>query len=140
MKTFSAIVLLGLSAGLPVSAQDRAPASGCQTCTRTVSAAIAPAVAPDTARELEALPKGRIENLIPVSILIALGCEGCAEKAVQWALAQGSSPEDVDAALRTVAVLQKLDCFNRQFGADVASRLEKPLAAARKALDQAARP
>ena len=76
---------------------------------------------------------------MPMSLLMALGCESYAEKAVQNALLQGSSPEDIDTALRTIAVVQKLDCFNRQFGGE-AARLEKPLAAARKALEQAARP
>jgi len=128
MKTFSLIALLVLTA----SAQKQATNTGCPTCAR-----IEPAVPPAVASELEALPKGRIENLIPIGMLISLGCENCAEKAVQWALAQGSSREDVDAALRTIAVVQKLDCFNQQFGSDVASRLGKPLEAARRALEQA---
>jgi hypothetical protein len=33
--------------------------------------------------------------------------------------------------------MQKLDCFKGQFGPDAVSRLEKPLAAARRALRQA---
>jgi hypothetical protein len=134
MKTLSAAIL-ALSFSFPALAQGPGKAAGCQTCTQTLEA---PQIDPAAAQELAALPKGRIENLIPMSMLIALGCDTCTEKAVQYALSQGSSPGDVDAALRTIAVVQKLDCFNHQFGGDAAARLEKPLAAARKALEQAA--
>jgi hypothetical protein len=80
---------------------------------------------------------GRIENLIPIAVLTSLGCEKCAAEAVAWALQQGSSTEDVDRALRAVAQMQTLDCFKQQFGPDAPARLEKPLAAARKALQEA---
>jgi len=85
----------------------------------------------------EAMLVGRIENLMPIGVLAALGCETCAGEAVTWALQQGSSTEDVERVLRTVAAMQKLDCFNRQFGPDAAARLDKPLVAARKILQQA---
>jgi len=58
-------------------------------------------------------------------------------RAVIWALQQGSSFEDVDRTLRTVAAMQKLDCFKAQFGPEVATRMEKPLVAAKEALEQA---
>jgi hypothetical protein len=80
---------------------------------------------------------GRIENLIPIGVLTVLGCEKCAEEAIGWALQQGSSFEDIDRTLGTVAAMQKLDCFNQQFGPEVVSRMEKPLAAAKRALQQA---
>ena len=133
MKTFLAIVILAFPLSSAVSAQNRGNDAGCKTCAQTIAV---PQMEAAAAQEIAALPKGRIENLVPISVLIALGCDRCAEKAVQWAMAQGSSREDIDAALRTVAVIQKLDCFNRQFGGDVAARLERPLAAARQALDQ----
>jgi hypothetical protein len=52
-------------------------------------------------------------------------------------LQQGSSTEDVERALQTIAAMKELACFTLQFGPDAAARLEKPLAAARKALQQA---
>ena len=85
----------------------------------------------------ETMVVGRVENLIPISVLTVLGCEKCAAEAVNWALQQGSSFDDIERTLRTVATMRKLDCFKDQFGPDVASRLEKPLAAAQEALDQA---
>ncbi len=143
MKISSLVALLGLSFLVAVSAQDSATAAGCQTCAR--SALTFPATAGKPAalvvpRDVETLPQGRIENLMPIGMLTVLGCDTCAAQAVQWALAQGSSREDVDLALRTVAAVQKLDCFRQQFGADVAIRMEKPLAAARKALEESAAP
>jgi 4-aminobutyrate aminotransferase-like enzyme len=80
---------------------------------------------------------GRIENLMPIGVVAVLGCETCAGEAVAWALQQGSSTGDVERALRTIEAMRKLDCFKQRFGADAAVRLEKPLAAARKVLQQA---
>lgn len=85
----------------------------------------------------ETMVVGRIENLIPIGVLTVLGCEKCSAEAVNWALQQGSSFEDIERTLRTVAAMQKLDCFKGQFGPDVVSKLEKPLAAAHAALDEA---
>ena len=80
---------------------------------------------------------GSIENLVPIGILTVLGCEKCSAEAVNWALQQGSSFEDIERTLKTVAVMQKLDCFKSQFGPDVNARMERPLAAANEALAQA---
>ena len=80
---------------------------------------------------------GRIENLIPIGVLTVLGCETCSAEAVNWALQQGSSFDDIERTLKTVAAMQKLDCFKKQFGPDVNARMEKPLAAAKEALAQA---
>ena len=112
---------------------------GCTTCA-------APAASADKVPETvtkpipgtgETMVVGRIENVIPIGILAVLGCEKCSAEAVNWALQQGSSFDDVERTLRTVSTMQKLDCFKAQFGPDVISRLEKPLAAAKEALDQA---
>jgi hypothetical protein len=85
----------------------------------------------------ETMVVGRIENLIPIGVLTVLGCEKCSAEAVNWALQQGSSFEDIERTLQTVAAMQKLDCFKDQFGAEVNTRMEKPLAAAKEALAQA---
>ncbi len=85
----------------------------------------------------EPMVVGRIENLIPIGVVTVLGCEKCSAEAVNWALQQGSSFEDIERALRTVAAMQKLDCFKAQFGPEVATRMEKPLSAAKEALEQA---
>lgn len=108
---------------------------GCAACAQkpapeTVSTRFVPGTS-------ETMLVGRIENLIPIGVLAALGCEKCASEAVVWALEQGSSIEDVDRTLRTLAAMQTLDCFKQQFGNDAPARLEKPLAAARQVLEQA---
>jgi hypothetical protein len=89
----------------------------CTKCAQS-SAATAPAVQPIPGTN-ESMPVGRIENLTPVAGITVLGCEKCAE-------------------VKTVAAMQKLDCFKAQFGPDAATRVEKPLAAARRVLDDAA--
>jgi len=85
----------------------------------------------------ETIAVGRVENLIPIGVLSVLGCEKCTAETVNWALQQGSSFDDIERTLRTVAAMRKLDCFKEQFGPEVAVRMEKPLAAAQEALDQA---
>lgn len=108
---------------------------GCAACGQKASAeAVATRPVPGTN---ESMLVGRIENLMPIGVVTVMGCETCAGEAVAWALQQGSSTEDVERALRTIAAMQKLDCFKQQFGPDAAARLEKPLAAARKVLQQA---
>jgi hypothetical protein len=149
MKDLFVVVLVAgaLSLTQGASAQDGttvpgpgAPASnvkmpgGCGACAQKTPAKPVPTrTIPGTS---EAVPVGRIENLIPIGVLAALGCEKCTGEAVAWALQQGSSAEDIDRALRTVDAIRTLDCFKQQFGADAAARLEKPLAAARKVLEQ----
>jgi len=85
----------------------------------------------------ETMVVGRIENLIPIGVLTVLGCEKCSAEAVNWALQQGSSFDDVERTLRTVTAMQKLDCFRAQFGPEVNTRMERPLAVAKEALAQA---
>jgi hypothetical protein len=81
--------------------------------------------------------KGNLPNLIPIAVVIVGGCEPCAEKMVAQALAQGSPWEDVDETLRILGHMQKRDCVAQALGAEVVARMEKPLAAGRKALQQA---
>lgn len=81
--------------------------------------------------------KGNLQNLIPIAVVITGGCEPCAEKMVTQALAQGSSWDDVDETLRILADMQKRQCVTQALGADTVARMEKPLAAGRRTLEQA---
>jgi len=123
------------TSGAPARASEKVTPSACGGCAQK------PAIEAVVARPVpgigETVLVGRIENLILIAVLTTLGCEKCASEAVAWALQQGSSPEDVDRALRAVAQMQTLDCFKQQFGPDAAVRLEKPLASARKILQEA---
>ena len=116
-----------------------APTTGCTKCAAPAASAgkVPEAVTKPIPGTSETMVVGRIENVIPIGILAVVGCEKCSAEAVNWAVQQGSSFDDIERTLRTVAAMQKLDCFKAQFGPDVISRLEKPLAAAKEALDQA---
>jgi len=81
--------------------------------------------------------KGNLQNLIPIAVVVVGGCEPCAEKTVTQALAQGSSWRDVDETLRILAAMQKQPCVIQALGVDTVARMEKPLAAGRKVLEQA---
>ena len=118
-------------AGQPAAVSN---SSGCSKCAAAAAPEAASKTIPGTN---ETMVVGGIENLIPIGVLTVLGCEKCSAEAVNWALQQGSSFDDIERTLRTVAAMQKLDCFKAQFGPEIASRMEKPLAAAREALDQA---
>ena len=81
--------------------------------------------------------KGNLQNLIPIAVVVVGGCEPCAEKMVKQALAQGSSWEDVDQTLRILADMQKRECVAKALGPEVVARMEKPLAAGCRTLQQA---
>jgi alkylhydroperoxidase/carboxymuconolactone decarboxylase family protein YurZ len=137
MKALSVTILAGaLLFAQSAAAQTANAKPACGGCAQKASTPM-PATQPIPGTN-ETMLVGTVENLVPIAVVSVLGCETCAVKAVDWALQQGSSPEDVDRVLRTVAAMQNLDCFKQQFGADAATRLERPLAAAREALRQAA--
>ncbi len=81
--------------------------------------------------------KGNLQNLIPIAVVVVGGCEPCAEKMVKQALAQGSSCRDIDQTLRILADMQKRECVAKTLGPEVVARMEKPLAAGRRTLQQA---
>lgn len=151
MKTLCTLALLigmiplvfAQTTGHTENAKTVPQAGGCQKCAASAGAATATANADEATSSRiipgtnETMPVGRVENLIPIGVLTVLGCEKCSAEAVAWALQQGSSFEDIDRALRTVAAMEKLDCFKEQFGPEVAVRMQKPLAAAKEALEQA---
>jgi hypothetical protein len=56
---------------------------------------------------------------------------------VRQALAQGSSWQNVNETLRILADMQKRQCVMEALGADTVARMEKPLAAGRRTLEQA---
>lgn len=111
---------------------------GCQGCATTpvTSHDPAPAVKQIPGTD-ETMVVGKIENLIPIGMLTVLGCEKCSAEAVNWALQQGSSFDDVERTLRTVSSVQKLDCFKDKFGPEITARMEKTLVAAQQALADA---
>ena len=81
--------------------------------------------------------KGNLQSLIPIAVVIAGGCESCAEKMVKQALAQGSSFEDVDTTLLVLADMQKRACVAQALGAEFVARMTQPLAAGRRTLEEA---
>ncbi len=81
--------------------------------------------------------KGNLQNLIPIAVVVTGGCEPCAEKMVRQALAQGSPWQDVEATLRILADMQKRQCVIDALGAETVARMEKPLAAGRRTLQEA---
>jgi alkylhydroperoxidase/carboxymuconolactone decarboxylase family protein YurZ len=80
--------------------------------------------------------EARLQDLIPIAMVIVGGCEPCAESMVNRALQQGSSWQEIDKTLRIVASMQKADCFVKAVGKDVIARMEKPLAAGRRSLQR----
>ncbi len=83
------------------------------------------------------ISKNSLQNLIPIAVVVVGGCEPCAEKMVKQALANGSSSHDIDQTLRILADMQKRSCVKEALGEAVVARMEKPLAAGRKTLEQA---
>jgi alkylhydroperoxidase/carboxymuconolactone decarboxylase family protein YurZ len=76
-----------------------------------------------------------LENLIPIAVVIAAGCEPCAEKMVRRALERGSAAQDIRKTLGLVAHMQDLDCLAENVGPAALARMEKPLAAGKRTLE-----
>jgi AhpD family alkylhydroperoxidase len=79
-------------------------------------------------------PEQKLQDLIPIAVVIAAGCQSCAEKMVNRALEMGSSREHIQKTIQIVAHLQKLDCLVEAIGPEGIARMEKPLAAANATL------
>jgi hypothetical protein len=105
---------------------------GCEHGAAPVTAAA------QTAPSAPSTPQPAIDNLVPLAAVIVGGCESCAEKMVARALSQGSSVQDIDRALRAIEQMRKLECFAQAVGPETLARMEKPLAAGRRALQQTA--
>jgi hypothetical protein len=86
---------------------------------------------------MESRTKGTLQSLIPIAVVVVGGCEPCAEKLVTQALADGCPWQDVDATLRILANMQQRECVIERFGSEFLARMDKPLAAGRRALEQA---
>jgi alkylhydroperoxidase/carboxymuconolactone decarboxylase family protein YurZ len=76
----------------------------------------------------------RLEDVIPIAVVIAAGCERCAESMVKRALSQGTPEELVRRTLGIMARVHSTECFVQAVGPEIIARMEKPLQAGRKAL------
>ncbi len=96
-----------------------------------------PEKSPETPRPHTEASGRLLQNLIPIAMVIVGGCEPCAEKMVKRALELGSSWQDIDKTILIIADMQKRDCFAKAVGPEIVARMEKPLAAGRRTLQQA---
>ncbi len=80
----------------------------------------------------------KLEDLIPIAVVIAAGCEGCAERMVRRAVEAGSAGRHVLRTIAIVADLRERECFRTNIAPEVVERMKGPLASARKTLDELA--
>ena len=91
---------------------------------------------PGHARRTSAVTAPGLEDLISLAVMIAAGCEPCADRMVRRALQRGSAKASIARTLEIVGHLRALDCFLEAVGSQVIARMEKPLQAAQMALDR----
>jgi hypothetical protein len=95
--------------------------------------------APHTrARPQDGGDRPKLEDLIPIAVVIAAGCEGCAERMVRRAVEAGSAGRHVLRTIAIVADLRERECFRTNIAPEVVERMKGPLARARKTLDELA--
>ena len=80
--------------------------------------------------------KTLFENLIPMAVVIACGCESCAESSVTKALKTGSSKHDIQKVLAIIRYMRNVECFKERVGEEAVRRMEKPISVAIKTLDE----
>jgi hypothetical protein len=78
----------------------------------------------------------QLEDLIPIAVVIAAGCERCAQNMVRRALMQGVGRASIRRTLGIVAHMQRLACFEEALGAEAVARMVKPILAAKRALGE----
>jgi hypothetical protein len=78
----------------------------------------------------------KLEDLIPIAVVIAAGCEPCAERMVRRAVEGGSAERHVLRTIAIVADLRERECFRTKIAPEVVERMKGPLARARKTLDE----
>jgi len=83
-------------------------------------------------------PRHRLADLIPLAAVIAGGCEPCAEKMVRRAVENGTPRRLISRTLRILTDLRSRGCFADAAGAEVAQRMQQPLAAATRVLAEVA--
>lgn len=76
----------------------------------------------------------RLEDLVPIAVVIAAGCEPCAERMVARALAAGASRGDVRKIIGIAWHMAGEACLADAVGPDVLERMKKPVKRAREAL------
>ncbi len=79
-----------------------------------------------------------LNNLIPIAVAIACGCERCVESTIVRAVRLGSPRKDLEETLRIVAYMLDLECLTANAGADAVNGMRDALDAAIKALGQTA--
>ena len=77
-----------------------------------------------------------LENLIPLAVVIACGCEPCAESCVRRALAAGSSRREIQKALAIIQHMKTVGCLIERVGSETVGRMESPLAAAARIMKE----
>jgi hypothetical protein len=79
-----------------------------------------------------------LQSLIPIAVVIAAGCEPCAERMVRRALKDGSPRRQVLKVIGIVEHLHGSECFRTAVSPDVRERMVKPLARARTTAEEGA--
>jgi hypothetical protein len=90
------------------------------------------------ARPQDGTDREKLEDLIPIAVVIAGGCESCAEGMVRRAVEAGSAPRHILRTIAIVADLHERECFRKNIAPEVVERMKGPLARARKILDELA--
>jgi hypothetical protein len=80
----------------------------------------------------------KLEDLVPIAVVIAAGCEGCAERMVRRAVEAGSAHRHVRRTIAIVADLRERECFRANIAPEVVERMKGPLEKARATLDELA--
>jgi len=87
-----------------------------------------------TSQEDPATAAPSLADLIPIAMVIAAGCEDCAERMVGRALQQGCRRSAIEQTLGIVTYLSSRDCFAQAVGPEAVGRMAGPLRAAKRAV------
>lgn len=78
-----------------------------------------------------------LESLVPIAVVIAAGCEPCARRMTERALAAGTPRRAVKRLLGMVDHMHRQECLAENVGTEAMARMTEPLEAATAALQDA---
>lgn len=77
----------------------------------------------------------RIEALIPIAVVIGVGCKPCTNFYINKALENGCSKDDLEKVISIAESLQKSECLRKAVGEEQADRMKEPLKIAKEILE-----
>jgi len=77
----------------------------------------------------------RMEDLIPIAVVIGVGCKPCTKFYINKALEKGCLKDDLKKVISIAESLEKSECLRKAVGEEQVDRMKEPLKIAKELLE-----